>query len=40
MKRHTFVIGTDRRIIDVIRSEFRMSIHADKALETLRTTVS
>ncbi|QGK69543.1 redoxin domain-containing protein [Allosaccharopolyspora coralli] len=40
VKRHTFVIGTDRRIIDVIRSEFRMSIHADKALETLRTTVS
>lgn len=36
-KRATFVIDTDRRVLDVVRSEFRMSAHADRALETLRT---
>lgn len=36
-KRQTFVIGTDRTVLDVIKSEFRMSVHADKALEVLRT---
>ncbi|RJQ73693.1 peroxiredoxin [Pseudonocardiaceae bacterium YIM PH 21723] len=36
VKRHTFVIGTDRRIIEVIASEFRMGVHADKALAALR----
>lgn len=36
VKRHTFVIGKDRRVVEVIRSEFRMAIHADKALEVLR----
>jgi thioredoxin-dependent peroxiredoxin len=35
-KRVTFVIGTDRRVLEVIRSEIRMSVHADKALEALR----
>ncbi|GAA5123260.1 peroxiredoxin [Haloechinothrix salitolerans] len=35
-KRKTYVIGTDSRIVDVIKSEFRMSVHADKALATLR----
>jgi peroxiredoxin Q/BCP len=35
-KRATFVIGTDSRVRAVIRSEIRMSVHADKALETLR----
>ncbi|WP_161300390.1 peroxiredoxin [Streptomyces sp. SID5785] len=35
-KRATFVIGTDRRVLEVVRSEFRMSTHADRALETLR----
>ena len=35
-KRATFVIGTDGTVRDVIRSEIRMSVHADKALETLR----
>ncbi|EHY87114.1 peroxiredoxin [Saccharomonospora azurea] len=35
-KRHTFVIDTDRTVLAVIRSEFRMSVHADKALEVLR----
>ncbi|OLT38532.1 peroxiredoxin [Saccharomonospora sp. CUA-673] len=35
-KRHTFVIDTDRRVLSVIKSELRMSVHADKALEVLR----
>lgn len=37
-KRKTYVIGTDSRIIDVITSELRMSVHADKALRTLRVS--
>ncbi len=36
-KRATFVIGTDSRVRAVIKSEVRMSVHADKALETLRS---
>ena len=36
-KRATFVIGTDSLVRDVIKSEIRMSVHADKALETLRS---
>lgn len=36
VKRHTFVIDVDRRLLAVIRSELRMSVHADKALEVLR----
>jgi peroxiredoxin Q/BCP len=35
-KRMTFVIGTDRRIIEMVHSEIRMNAHADKALEALR----
>lgn len=35
-KRQTFVIGTDRKLLEVIKSEVRMSVHADKALEVLR----
>lgn len=35
-KRTTFVIGTDRRIVDVISSEFNMDAHADTALDVLR----
>lgn len=35
-KRMTFVIDTDRRVLEVIRSELRMNAHADKALEVLR----
>jgi len=35
-KRTTFVIDTDRRILDVISSEVRMNTHADQALATLR----
>ena len=36
VKRTTFVIDTDRTVLDVIASEFSMESHADKALETLR----
>ncbi|KUJ69645.1 peroxiredoxin [Streptomyces albus subsp. albus] len=36
-KRVTFVIGTDRRVVEVVRSEFRMAVHADRALAALRT---
>ena len=36
VKRTTFVIDTDRRVLDVIASEFSMDTHADKALATLR----
>ncbi|CAM01199.1 peroxiredoxin Q/BCP [Saccharopolyspora erythraea NRRL 2338] len=36
VKRHTFVIGTDRTVLEVIRSEFRMTAHADQALAFLR----
>jgi thioredoxin-dependent peroxiredoxin len=35
-KRATFVIGTDRKVIEVIASEINMSKHADLALEALR----
>lgn len=36
VKRTTFVIDTDRTVLNVISSEFNMDSHADKALETLR----
>jgi thioredoxin-dependent peroxiredoxin len=36
-KRVTFVIGTDSKVIDVIRSEIQMNSHADKALELLKS---
>lgn len=35
-QRTTFVIGTDRRVRAVIRSEVDMDRHADQALEVLR----
>jgi peroxiredoxin Q/BCP len=35
-KRSTFVIGPDGRVLDVISSEIRMDVHADRALKTLR----
>ncbi|MEU6734100.1 peroxiredoxin [Streptomyces physcomitrii] len=35
-KRATFVIGTDRRVVEIVRSELRMSAHADRALAALR----
>ena len=34
-KRATFVIGTDRKVIEVITSEINMAKHADLALEAL-----
>jgi peroxiredoxin Q/BCP len=39
-KRATFVIGSDLRVLDVIRSEVRMSVHADRALESLKAGAS
>jgi peroxiredoxin Q/BCP len=35
-KRTTFVIDTDRKVLDVIHSEFSMNSHADKALAVLK----
>lgn len=35
-RRVTFVIDTDRRVLDVIHSEVSMTEHADRALATLR----
>jgi peroxiredoxin len=35
-KRTTFVIDTDRKVLDVIASEVRMNVHADRALAALR----
>ncbi|MFC5926239.1 peroxiredoxin [Micromonospora vulcania] len=35
MKRMTFVIGADRRVIEVIHSEVSMNEHADQALRAL-----
>jgi peroxiredoxin Q/BCP len=35
-KRATFVIGTDRKVRGVIRSEVRMNTHADQALAILQ----
>ncbi|QGN50878.1 redoxin domain-containing protein [Micromonospora sp. WMMC415] len=34
-RRMTFVIGTDRRVIEVIHSEVSMNDHADRALRAL-----
>jgi peroxiredoxin Q/BCP len=36
VKRNTFVIDTDRKIIGVVKSELSMQKHADQALEVLR----
>ncbi|MEV4035644.1 peroxiredoxin [Streptomyces umbrinus] len=35
-KRVTFVISEDRKVLEVVRSEFKMSAHADRALAALR----
>ncbi len=35
-QRVTYVIDTDRRVLEVIKSEVRMDAHADKAIEVLR----
>jgi peroxiredoxin Q/BCP len=39
-KRATFVIGSDLTVIDVIRSETRMNVHADRALEVLQASTA
>jgi len=39
-KRATFVIGPDLRVIDVIQSEVRMNIHADRALQALKASAA
>ncbi|MBC6449920.1 peroxiredoxin [Actinokineospora xionganensis] len=35
-KRMTFVIDTDSKVLEAIKSELRMAVHADKALDALR----
>ncbi|GJF12583.1 putative peroxiredoxin [Mycolicibacterium cyprinidarum] len=40
VKRMTFVIDTDRTVLEAIASEFNMDSHADKALEVLRRTLT
>lgn len=40
VRRTTFVIGRDRRIVDVINSEMQMDVHADRALAALRAPTS
>ncbi|MCW1960120.1 MAG: peroxiredoxin [Mycobacterium sp.] len=40
VKRATFVIDTDRTVLEVISSEVNMDTHADKALEVLRARSS
>jgi peroxiredoxin len=34
-KRQTFVIDTDRTVLEIVSSEVRMSVHADRALAAL-----
>ncbi|MGI5500496.1 peroxiredoxin [Lentzea sp. CA-135723] len=36
-KRRTFVIDTDRRILDVVTGELKFDVHADQALTVLRS---
>src|ERR1700691_482865 len=36
VKRTTFVIGQDRHVAEVIKSEISMNAHADKSLDALR----
>lgn len=35
-RRQTFVIGQDRRVLEIVKSEVRMNVHADRALAALR----
>ncbi len=35
-RRHTYIIGQQRKILDIIRSEIRLRAHADLALQFLR----
>jgi peroxiredoxin Q/BCP len=34
-KRVTFVIDQDRKVVEVVKSEIRMGVHADRALDAL-----
>jgi peroxiredoxin Q/BCP len=36
VKRMTFIIDTDRKVVDVFKSEVSMNSHADKALSALK----
>jgi peroxiredoxin Q/BCP len=36
VRRRTFVISTDRRVLEVVGGELRMAAHADSALKVLR----
>ncbi|OWY59994.1 peroxiredoxin, partial [cyanobacterium TDX16] len=38
LKRTTFVIGTDSKVVEKITSELRMNLHADKALDALKAS--
>lgn len=40
MKRATFVIAADRRIVEAIESEWSMEKHADTALQALGAAVN
>lgn len=40
VKRATFLIDRDRRILDVVKSEINMNAHADRALAALRARVA
>jgi peroxiredoxin Q/BCP len=37
VKRSTFVISRDRKIVDIINSEINMNAHAERALDALKT---
>ena len=39
VKRATFIIDKDLRILDVVKSEINMNVHADRALAALRARV-
>jgi thioredoxin-dependent peroxiredoxin len=38
-RRVSFVIGADGKLLDIIKSELNMQVHADKALEILKSIV-
>jgi peroxiredoxin Q/BCP len=38
VKRATFVINTDGTLREVIKSEVKMDVHADRALESLKAS--
>ncbi|MGA2968292.1 MAG: peroxiredoxin [Acidimicrobiales bacterium] len=40
VKRSTFVIDRNRRIVDIINSEINMNVHAERALDALKTLPS